>query len=363
MGVDKIYDLLVGRTIALFGAGQLGEMSIDMWPSDKPKPVIFLDQSRDKPVRGIPVTKLSDYSISDELFLLSAFKMSYSQIVELFSAVQQDEILTVYDYFEAYLPESFSNGWRHLSPGPSRLSLIANSRRCFFDSRSKEIFDNVVQWRYFRIFEDNCSMIDEMFIYQVPQSELSKPFDIVLDCGSFDLGFHTNLINQGVRFSSYYAFEPDEKNFMRMEKILAKLKEQGNEKSVNLFNHGIHAFSCERYFFNSGLLSSRFVESDKVQGCSLPKKPAHSIDHFVENMKKKGKRMLIKLHIEGDELNAIIGAKETLLNNQVLLFANMSHNEKSLLQIPPLLNELGFQLTLRSHAYFGEGLTLVGRNF
>jgi len=45
------------------------------------------------------------------------------------------------------------------------------------------------------------------------------------------------------------------------------------------------------------------------------------------------------------------------------LLINMSHDERSLLEIPEVLAATGrFDIFLRSHSLFGEGLTLFARH-
>jgi len=112
---ETIRSMLSGGDFVLIGAGQLGEMAIDQWPKSVPKPRLFLDSSRTGSCRGIPIQRLQDFQPnSTSTFLLSAFKMPAGDVDAIFKRLGQSLILTVYDLFEEYSSNLFSNGWRCL---------------------------------------------------------------------------------------------------------------------------------------------------------------------------------------------------------------------------------------------------------
>ena len=114
------------KSICLIGAGQLGEMSLKLWPESKPKPIAFLDKERKGFLAGIKIKKHLGFSDQkNTLFLLSAFKINPKNVYSIFRELRQKTILTVYDFFEEFGNDYFTNGWRNLNPSRAlRKSLI-----------------------------------------------------------------------------------------------------------------------------------------------------------------------------------------------------------------------------------------------
>ena len=75
------------RPIALIGAGQLGELALDLWPPVVDKPMFFLDEfSHQKTIRGIPVVKTSSHIPDTNIqYALAAFKLDAEYIKYLFT--------------------------------------------------------------------------------------------------------------------------------------------------------------------------------------------------------------------------------------------------------------------------------------
>jgi hypothetical protein len=110
-------------------------------------------------------------------------------------------------------------------------------------------------------------------------------------------------------------------------------------------------------FFSTGGLSSRLVKDVKYSNGFAK---TTTIDHessFIPNKIKN--KTLIKLHIEGEEFNALLGAEVLIKNHHPTLIINCSHNIEQLIETPKLLSSQGYsKLHLRCHSLFGEGLTL-----
>ncbi|MEJ2411181.1 MAG: hypothetical protein P8Y48_18260, partial [Novosphingobium sp.] len=113
---DLVRALTSGR-YALIGAGQLGAMSLAMWPHDVPRPEFILDSHKTGDIEGIPIEPLAGHVRRPGVtYLLSAFKMPAAEIRAIFERIGQSDVITVYDFFEQYTPALFSNGWRNLAP-------------------------------------------------------------------------------------------------------------------------------------------------------------------------------------------------------------------------------------------------------
>jgi len=133
--------------------------------------------------------------------------------------------------------------------------------------------------------------------------------DIVIDCGAhigmFSLYASQKIGNKG----KVIAFEPDEENY---EKLLKNIK-LNNIKNIIVLKQGVWNKKT-KLSFDSSLGASSSVSKEKLG----EKISVDSIDNFVKKLKLK-KVDFIKMDIEGAEIEAIKGAKQTLKNNNVNL--------------------------------------------
>ena len=73
------------KTIYLIGAGQLGEMTLRMWPNNKPLPIAILDTTKTGYIASIPILPLTGHKpVSNATYILSFYKASASEVTRLF---------------------------------------------------------------------------------------------------------------------------------------------------------------------------------------------------------------------------------------------------------------------------------------
>lgn len=364
----EIRTLLDKGPFALVGAGQLGEMALDLWPKHLPRPKFLLDSTRRGKCRDVDVFSLQSHTPDPAVtYLLSAFKISADQAEKFFSFLGQERLLTVYDFFEHHCPSLFSNGWRCLNPTQEKLDEIARARACFSDEDSRSAFDAAVAWRYYRELPAGLSGNSEDDKYNLKiYGNSGSSYDIVYDCGAYDLSLAKSLVNARVSFSRYVAFEPDPGTYRACGPIAAALQQQTGVP-VSMEQIALSDCDGEGMFVANGLLSSRLVDPDteSARSAAVVRVKTERLDnyhlrHFGETTDQN---VLIKLHVEGAELSVLHGAVNLIDALSPDLFANLSHNEASLLEVPVFLAESNkYDLYLRAHSLFGEGLTLFARN-
>lgn len=356
---------LSSRRFALIGAGQLGQMSLDMWPADVPRPEFVLDSVKRGSLSDLPIRDLRTHTPSPEIvYLLSAFKLPARDVKAIFNRLEQDLILTVYDLFEHTMPHLFGNGWRNLSPSTPTKTQLQALTRCFSEEQSILAAEAAIAWRYRRELEDNAptGLEDEKYNLGL-FGRAGYHYDCVFDCGSYDLGLLVFLKSADISFGSYIAFEPDPACLETCATIAAGLSSDVRD-CISLRNEAVCDMTGFEPFLASGLLSARLV-SEQVSDAAIIQVPATTLDAVSHdlNVIAPGKRCLIKLHIEGAELRALSGAIEVMDTMRADLLINLSHNEKQFLEVPAILARRDrFDFYLRSHSLFGEGLTLFARH-
>lgn len=351
---------------ALIGAGQLGEMSLAMWPKTVSRPEFFLDTVKRGTLNDLPIHDLTTHTpIPGMVYLLSAFKLPVPDVKVIFDRLEQDHVLTVYDLFEETMPGQFGNGWRNLSPSSETMARLNAMSECFVDEQSVDTANAAIAWRYRREFEDTAPMESEARKYNLGFFDRAGVhYDYVFDCGSYDLGLLTYLEEAEISFGTYIAFEADPARFEACANIAANHSPYVRDR-LGLRKEAISGSAGFKPFLASGLLSARLLTGRGSGEDAVMHVPTATLDAVAReiNAIEPGKRCLVKLHIEGAELPALIGANGILDTMRADLLINLSHNEKQFIEVPAILARHDrFDIYLRSHSLFGEGLTLFARH-
>lgn len=352
----QIAEALSGENFALYGAGQLGRMALDMWPPDRPKPRFFVDAVKTGDYCGLPVCPLDDRPPQDVTYLLSAFKMPAATAKNIFDQLGQPLMLTVYDFFEHVMPAEFGNGWRNLVPDTDTLTRASLARAVYADELSWLVHDSACAWRYRRELPDNYPVAPEEDKYTLSfLGRKDAHYDLVIDAGSYDLQMLGMLSAGGVSWDHVMAFEADPAS-------AGACRSRAGE-GISVHELAVADFDGEADFLATGLLSAR-LGGPGLKGDprlkTVPVARLDSLSHQFGSLAEK--RVLLKLHIEGAELPALKGAEDLIKTAHCDILLNLSHDEPSLLDLPVYLRSFGrFDIFLRSHSLFGEGLTLFAR--
>lgn len=225
------------------------------------------------------------------------------------------------EYFKAHMSELFKV-----------YSMLA-------DKTSKKVFQNVLNFKL-------SGKIDLLKEIETPKTEVFENIiklsdtEHYLDLGGYDGDTVEEFLGvTGGSYGSVTVLEPDSKNFR-------KLHNKALEKDWNdmlLLNEGIWDSDTELSFDNRAGRNSYLSESGKVSV------KVRSIDSVTE-----GKCVtFIKMDVEGAELRAIMGAKETLRTKKPKLQFSGYHRNEDLFSLPLALCEIepDYHIYLRHHPY------------
>ena len=152
--------------------------------------------------------------------------------------------------------------------------------------------------------------------------------DILVDCGAFDGDSIHDFVSVFHDYENIYAFEPDSGNRKR-------LKERINDeviRNVEIVPYGAYKESTTLFFSNEGDSASHV--DDKGVAIEVTTIDEYVKDSFI------GKRGLIKMDIEGSEMDALEGAKGTIINFHPCLTICVYHKERDLIDIPHYISSL-----------------------
>jgi FkbM family methyltransferase len=140
----------------------------------------------------------------------------------------------------------------------------------------------------------------------------------IFDVGSFH-GDYTNELLKKYPQSNYYLFEPDQKNFLFIKERFKEIK------NINIFNIAITnkdekgtLFSCIKGSLQGSLIQQDFshlnVPNNVKQTIILRR-----IDTLMNELKLSSID-LCKIDIEGNEMNALIGASQLIKKIKIIQF-------------------------------------------
>lgn len=362
---DEIYYLTDNfyqeKQIVLYGAGRLGELASNLIKASGLSAAFFVDRNYKNKTSVakfdvFSLEKLKELDKEKHIILISAFKFPFNQIKSIIREYSDVDIYTVYDLLLFLCKAYFTNGWNSGSLTSIDKENIEFVYDRLGDSFSKETYLNFLKWRISHkennLSENNIINEDIKYFNEHTIPSLSKP-GIVLDVGAFDLSFSLDVLDKNESLESILAFEPDNESYNECIKILNR--EPSKFEKISLFKTAISNNCREQAYAHGHGLASRLVEEDNE---ILESTKTINLDEFISSNNYESEITAIKLHIEGEELNALIGAKNIIKTNRPLLMINCSHNRDGLWEIPYyMMKYKDYNFYMRSHAFYGEGLT------
>lgn len=153
-----------------------------------------------------------------------------------------------------------------------------------------------------------------------------KP-DVLVDCGAFTGDSILDFVDRwGDGYSEIIACEPDPINY---EKLLQTIKEHGI-KNVTTVPMGMYSSQTTLRFHASGEMSAGFDMNGEME------LQVDTIDNIAEHKDVS----IIKMDIEGSELDALEGARKTIDRCRPILMISAYHKKDDLFRIYHLINDM-----------------------
>jgi len=344
------------NNLIIYGFGSRGKSIIDSLILNNIKPTLIIDQNSPyEEYKGIKINKLLNISLPNSLTnykCIVTMHNNYANLQGVYRDISDAGITDIYSLININDEHDFiniDNGyWLEKGFKYSNFSLEINSFKSLLcDDKSKELLESIVKYRDFGSLIDcpNGNFLDEYIPQDLPR--YSDPIRLI-DCGSYDGMAIRKFIKAGYAIDSVISFEPDPKNY-------ALLTEQ---------NFGIK----NAMFLPLGVWSSttqlRF-SSDKEMGSSINDSGNIVIQcASIDELTKGYRPTLIKFDVEGAEIEALLGSKNTICACKPNLCISLYHRPEHLFKIPLLINswKLGYQYHLRVHEENTFGIVLYCLN-
>ncbi len=323
---------LIDKEVILYGAGSMGRMALDLMRSAGIEPSLFVDQTARGKIGGIEVLPLNSISASQKqnsLFIICVVTVPLESIELILRKSKCANIIHFYDYSELFFPNLIGNGWKKGILTADESGVISQIIKFLYhDEQSTVDFLRYLWWRLRRVdmqYKNYTVSPIKKYFHQSAFPKLREN-EIFLDGGAH----HGELSNEFIKtvngfYSAIHAFEPDKANY---EKLFAKgALRDGRTKIYNLALDS----ECKRKKFKNGMgYASRINDLDgdvEVQSVTLDS--LHDI-----------RPTIIKLHIEGCEYNALLGAAYCIEKNRPIIMVVADHNQDGIYRIPQFLMSL-----------------------
>lgn len=332
----SIWDYLskTDRPIVLYGMGDGAIKVMNALAQNGKKPdAIF---ASDEFVRGheflsYPVLKLADIEeMYDDPIILLCFAAGYDSLI--------NRIYELSSRHELYAPDLPVIGgglfdYQYVLDNQKDIEEVYNLLE---DELSRQVFINVLNFKIsgkIHYLKDITTMRDEVFESII----MPKLGDTYIDCGAYN----GDTIEEILRFtngelSRIVAFEPDKKNFKKLQKNTQNLQ------FVQLHNAGVwNEDSMVNFSSRAGRHSSISGEGAPVQ--------MRSIDKVLAGEHAD----IIKFDVEGAEFEALLGAKGTIAEHSPRILLSLYHRNEDIFKLPLLLKRLNpeYRIFMRHHHY------------
>lgn len=233
------------------------------------------------------------------------------------------------------------NGYRVISPNEllenADCNIIISSHRAAKEIKKFLIENNVDEKRIYRMSPYMFAAQEQQYFN--PDFVKYEENEIFIDAGSLDLSSAIKLSKNCKSLKKVYAFEPDLANIKKCNLNIQMIP----NCEVKIIPKAVWRNECTLCFSASSNGSSHI---DENADCIIE---AVDIDSVIDNSDKV---TFIKMDVEGAELNALYGCRNTIIKNMPKLAICIYHKPEDIISIPEYIRSLvpGYKFYIRHHS-------------
>lgn len=220
------------------------------------------------------------------------------------------------------------------------------------DEESRKVMQQYVIARLTGEVEGLCKLCNSEYLYDWKLLALNTE-DVIVDGGAYigDTVLEIEKYLGTLRPKKICAFEPDEKNYGEL------INNVGHRDSVICVKSGLWKKNTKVSFENSASVASRISEDADAEIDVV------SLDELSSDLAELNEVTVIKMDVEGSELNALKGAEELLKKNMPRLAICIYHRNEDLIDIVDYLRNItsgskNYKFYLRQHSFSAEETVL-----
>ena len=306
------------RPVVVYGMGNGADKLIERFKKYNVEIADFFASDgfvRGHTFHGMRVKSFSEIkeTYSDFVIVLS-FASNRSEVIEMLEAIDAE--------FDMYVPdmpvageEYFDREFYNNNYDEIRLAYDA-----FADEESRNAYASII----------NYKLTGRMHYIMNAYSEKSELYDelnqakieVMVDAGAYNGDTLKEAIEHFPKLSRVVAIEPDPKNFKKLEKFSATLE----APSVQLVNAAVYDTVGGGEFISSGNRNSSISSTSSYQhkDTDVSLVSIDSLDTDAD---------YIKYDVEGAELEALVGSRETILKKHPALLVSLYHRSRDIFAI------------------------------
>jgi FkbM family methyltransferase len=347
-----------GDSLVLFGAGNLGRRALDGLRELGIEPIAFADNSpalRNGDINGVRVLSPGD--------AVRAFGDSATFVITIWRGEAVDRmhdrrrqlldlgcsrITTFGELFWKY-PETFVP--HYAIDLPSKVHREADSVLAAYDlwadDESRREYVAQVRWRMLMDFDGLPAPVEHDIYFPDDLVEL-QPHEVFVDCGAFDGDTLQGFVGRrGSSFERAICFEPDPGSFEKLNRYVRSLP-TGIRDKVETHQLAVGARREKVYFDAMGTASSSV-------GAGTVEVECVTLDEVLQETGPT----LVKMDIEGAELDALEGARRTISRSAPMLAVSAYHRQDHVWRVPLLVRSMSDEYRFFLRPYLAEGWDLV----
>lgn len=229
------------------------------------------------------------------------------------------------------------------------MSLYKDMNNCFFIVYEKINENYLLQQKINKKNIIRLRNIDEMqyFDPEIVPSYLKEKQASFIDGGSLNLYSGESFAEWcNGKFNKIIAYEPDVRCIQECKNVI---KRDHYKENVILIEKGLWSTDTELKFTVDSNLGSSSVYYDDPEHNSSVSVPVTSIDESI----KSEKISFIKMDIEGAELEALKGARNTIIKYHPTLAVSVYHKPQDIVEIPDYIKSIvpEYKLYLRNYHF------------
>lgn len=322
--------------IYIYGTGSMGMGMYRDLHNNGIKVAGFIDHL-DRAVDGSRVFKVGDVAAKESAVVILAVLNSKADVRAIAKSLYEFKrivpVVEFYEYFQ--IKKSQLRFWLTERKNYTEWQTdIIKANKIWKDEKSQSLYLDIIEYR----------MNGDALMLPVAEGNIYHPNDIpkwinpmrLIDCGAFTGDTIQELIGAGYKMDTAIALEPDPAPYRELTEYV-----NSTDQPIIPFQLGAWSGQNTMNFDARGDQSSEIIES----GTTAIK--CVSIDDFLPTFEPT----LIKMDIEGAEMEALKGAKQTISKYHPGLAVSVYHKPQDIWQIPMWVKEFGgYDLFLRVHA-------------
>ena len=336
---DYIKKISVFKPVILYGMGSGADKILNLCAEKNIKisGVFASDEFvRGHYFRGFKVKKLCEIETEYEDFcILTAFATKENEVI--------DRIYKLSEKYELYAPNFPVFGVQYPDNDffNENIGEIKKAYLMLADEISKRTYINAINF----MFSGKLKYLKNI------ETKKSAALDLLdlqdglhyIDVGAYNGDTILELINYSNNIKKITAFEPDKKNYEKLQKNVK------NFQNCELYNIGAWSEENTLYFDSKSGKNSNFnaINPQKQKEICV-----NSLDNIL-NQTDLNSETLIKYDVEGSEYEALTGTKEIIKRYSPKLIVSLYHKNEDIFKLPLLIHSINpdYNFYIRKHKY------------